>query len=158
MAKLKSFSLITTFIFFAIVMMSRSACSEEEDVTGPAADDDYSAPSPEEFDFHNVSNDEAPPSDPANVDFLRDCAEKVTKECSEDLFLYIFQDTPLSKPCCSQLVKMGETCHTALIKNAFTLPIYKGDAAMGIPRSKQLWKKCSAIVAGVESPSPLSSS
>ncbi|KAH7569282.1 hypothetical protein JRO89_XS06G0136600 [Xanthoceras sorbifolium] len=81
------------------------------------------------------------------LEFLSNCLKKMTENCNEEIYEYVFKDVLVSSICCGQLVAMGETCHVAMVKNVFSLLENKANAAIGISRSKHLFDNCADVVA-----------
>ncbi|XVE71728.1 hypothetical protein DITRI_Ditri10aG0174900 [Diplodiscus trichospermus] len=152
MAKLNTFFCFMLFLFAtSIVTSAVEPETIEETYTAPVPDG-Y-APPPE-YDYyidydHDYEDEVAIPPQPSpeKLKFLNECLSKMIPECAKEVFMYMFEDLVVSKHCCEVLVDMGEPCHISLVKTIFSIPEYKADASLGIPRSKQVWNKCALALA-----------
>lgn len=130
---------MATLLFLAIIMISNTYAYTEETTEidiNPAFEPEGS------YIIDVESNEFSFPPEPANIDVLQMCTEKMTRECSENIFVYMFHDVEMNRTCCLELVQMGETCHFALVENVFSSPAYKANANSGLLRSRSLWNQC----------------
>lgn len=142
MAKLNNFCFMATLLFLAIIMISNTYAYTEEIIEidiNPALEPEGS------YIIDVESNEFSFPSEPANIDFLQKCTKKMTSDCSENIFVCMFDDVVVNRTCCLELVQMGEACHFALVENVFSSPVYKANANSGLLRSRNLWNQCAIL-------------
>ncbi|OMP04035.1 hypothetical protein COLO4_10003 [Corchorus olitorius] len=153
MAKLNNLFLLILFLLATAIM--RVPAHKGEIVgdieTDPVVEDKFAFPPGTEGD---EGFDDEPELSPKQLKYLQDCAKKMTPECAKEVFAYMFEDMVVTDQCCELLIKMGEPCHLGLVKTIMVIPEYKANASYAIPRSKQVWNKCAALV-GAHSPSPI---
>ncbi|XP_010554936.1 PREDICTED: uncharacterized protein LOC104824530 [Tarenaya hassleriana] len=75
-------------------------------------------------------------------EFLENCSSKMSTKCGTQLFKVMFEDTEVTRECCVSLLRMGRTCHVALVDTVFRTYEYKDDADVGFPRSRVAWNVC----------------
>ncbi|XVF47827.1 hypothetical protein PTKIN_Ptkin03bG0142000 [Pterospermum kingtungense] len=118
--------------------------------------EDFALPPESDDDFDEDEVATPPARSPEQLKFLNACLSKITEECAKQVFTYMFEDLTVTDKCCGVLIEMGEPCHISLVKTIFSMPEYKANASLGIPRSKQVWNKCALVVAPTAS-SPIPS-
>ncbi|XWS27262.1 hypothetical protein CRYUN_Cryun26dG0099700 [Craigia yunnanensis] len=149
--------------FFMLFLLTTAVVAYplEEEITeeiAPLAEDFALPPESDYIDIDEDYEDEvAIPPEPSweQLEFLNQCVSKMTQECGKEVFTYMLLDLTVTKECCGVLVAMGELCHIGLVKTIFSIPEYKANSSLGIPRSKQVWNKCAlAVGPNVASPIP----
>lgn len=73
--------------------------------------------------------------------FLNQCAKKMNDVCGREIFVGMFYDEPLTKPCCTRLITMGRECHDALVKKLLQIaqePI----VSTAFHKSGRIWNVC----------------
>ncbi|KAK3435538.1 hypothetical protein EUGRSUZ_C00225 [Eucalyptus grandis] len=84
-------------------------------------------------------------TDPASetLDYLIDCASKLTGNCGEDIFFNIFtKQRRITPACCKKLVSIGKQCHESMVGFIILSPSFSKNASITVPRSKKVWNKC----------------
>ncbi|TYI84439.1 hypothetical protein E1A91_D05G364000v1 [Gossypium mustelinum] len=80
------------------------------------------------------------------------CETKMGLPCVLEAFTNIFETGSISNKCCSELVVLGNFCHSALVKRTLENPLFKDiSRATIIVKSIQTWNNCLALI---DSPSP----
>ncbi|KAL5773018.1 hypothetical protein ACOSP7_012634 [Xanthoceras sorbifolium] len=145
--------LYLTLLFAAAVLVSQQTLAYagddiiSESIISPGSEEIIPVSSTIGASPVNLDNLPPSPSYERLSRYLTYCVKKMSKDCSEEIYIYMFASVSVSNICCGELVKMGEPCHIALVKNVFALPENKPNATIGIARSKQLFHSCAAGVA-----------
>lgn len=85
---------------------------------------------------------DAPAPVPEMNSYLAECAYKLTEECGDDVFGNIFMGlNPLTPECCKKLMFTGKECHEAMVNFVISLPDFRNNASITVPRSKQVWNE-----------------
>ncbi|XP_010520656.1 PREDICTED: uncharacterized protein LOC104799715 [Tarenaya hassleriana] len=92
---------------------------------------------------------------PERLKYLHDCSEKSSSKCGDEVLRNAIRDSPVSRDCCVDLLKLGKECHLSLIQLVFSTYEYKDMASKGVPKSKQTWNMCVNMV-GSEIGAPVS--
>ncbi|XVF88096.1 hypothetical protein PTKIN_Ptkin19aG0022300 [Pterospermum kingtungense] len=158
MEKMNGFFFVMLFLLAITIVASadEGKITKEVEIAPKGEDSEL----PPEYDYEEEDEDDdedAMPPEPSKeqLKYLKECMMKMKPECAREVFVYMFQDLNVTKECCGDLVAMGEPCHIALVRTVFSIPEYKANAPLGIPRSKQIWNKCAVVVApGASSPIP----
>ncbi len=88
------------------------------------------------------------------ANFLDTCTKQISNECGTAIFTSIFlKNEVITEDCCQQLVKMGLRCHNGLVRNIISIPEFKANQSITLPRSTKIWNKCT-LVTWSFSPSP----
>uniref|UniRef100_A0A7N2L170 Prolamin-like domain-containing protein n=1 Tax=Quercus lobata TaxID=97700 RepID=A0A7N2L170_QUELO len=80
------------------------------------------------------------------ANFLDNCKKKLTDNCGTSIFTTIFlKDEVITPDCCHQLVKIGLACHNGLVKHIISIPEFKANQSITLPRSVKIWNKCKLV-------------
>lgn len=106
-------------------------------------DNDGSSPAISAKDFTDVF---PPEPSPEYDEHLKECANKITPDYAEEIYIGIFKNEPLTTNCCKALVHLGYDCHIQLVKFLLLNPELKDKASEALPKSVQIWKTCALVV------------
>ncbi len=76
------------------------------------------------------------------------CDSTMKIHCADEVVANIFRAGVVSNECCNQLIRIGNTCHEALLARLIdTVPKYKVNDSTEVQiKSVLLWYQCSDIV------------
>ena len=78
--------------------------------------------------------------------YLEKCAKDIGDDCGEEVYMNLVREKNISKQCCEKLVKIGQNCHTSMVKALIRTPELRDSNAIEfLNKSEKLFSQCQHV-------------